>query len=85
MQPGSENVLNVQLVRRETVIKPQLHIRKGFMKNLVKALENDSILFGPYPICFLDFLIFFILNPFFTIFSLVLGRSTELSKHVQLS
>ena len=36
-------------------------------------------------LCFLDFLIFLILNTFFMIFSLVLGRNIQLSMHVQLS
>lgn len=41
-QIGKKNVLNTPLVRPETVLLPPLHLKMGFMKQLVKALPVES-------------------------------------------
>ena len=73
-------------------------LKRARVNNLFLKLDQEMILqiIVPYlfyqclvkflkKLCFLDFLIFLILNTFFMIFSLVLGQNIQLSMHVQLS
>jgi hypothetical protein len=45
MVQGQQNVINKPLVDREKIIFPPLHIKLGLMKQFVKALDKDGLLF----------------------------------------
>lgn len=39
---GQKNVLNIPLVKTENIILPPLHLKLGYMKQFVKALDTES-------------------------------------------
>lgn len=42
---GTKNVISKQLVNRNRIILPQLHINLGLMKQFVHALDEDGACF----------------------------------------
>ena len=42
MSVGASNIINKQLVSRDNTILPPLHIKLGFMKQYVKALNKHG-------------------------------------------
>lgn len=45
MTPGEKNILRQNLVSREKILLPPLHIKLGLMKQFVKALKKDGSCF----------------------------------------
>lgn len=45
LEPGEKNVLHHPLVLRNNIILPPLHIKLGWMKNFVKAMNRESMAF----------------------------------------
>jgi hypothetical protein len=43
---GTQNVINLLLVKRNRIILPPLHVKLGIMKQFVKALDNDGECFA---------------------------------------
>ena len=41
-QIGKKNVLNIPLVKTDNIILPPLHLKLGYMKQLVKRMDIDS-------------------------------------------
>ena len=41
-EPGMPNIVHDLIVSREMIVFPQLHIKIGWMKQFVKALDSDG-------------------------------------------
>ena len=52
---GEKNVKNIPLINPKKVLLPPLHIKRGLIKQFVKALDKDGAAFSISRTCFPNF------------------------------